>query len=257
MDILLLPERWPQLAVLFFCAGFVNGLVGFAFSAIAAVALWFLPPVQGVALIIAVSAFNQILMIGHTRRDFAWWSTREREGAMPFIAGGLCGTPLGLALLTHLRPPLMAASLGLFLVAYGLCNLLRPADARLNGAGTGMSLLVGALGGIVGGFSGFPSSVPVVYLSMKGVERHHARAILQPYVFVLQVFALGLIHAGDPRMFDLAFCRLLILCLPAAMVGSLCGLATYRRLSDMHFRRAVLGVLAVSGSTLVVKAFLL
>jgi uncharacterized membrane protein YfcA len=101
--------------VLFF-TGVVSGLSGFAFSAVAACILWLLPPLQALPLIMLLSTCNQLLSVGALRKELVLRSTAEREGALPYIAGGLVGVPIGLAILQALPTPIFSGGLGLFLI---------------------------------------------------------------------------------------------------------------------------------------------
>ena len=89
-------------AFVLFLAGVVSGLSGFAFSAVAACVLWLLPPLQAVPLIMLLSVCNQLLSVGTLRNEMVLCGTAKREGALAYIAGGLVGVPIGLALLQTL-----------------------------------------------------------------------------------------------------------------------------------------------------------
>jgi uncharacterized membrane protein YfcA len=240
-------------ALVLFLAGVVSGLAGFAFSAIAACILWLLPPLQAVPLIMLLSVCNQLLSIGKLRDEMVLWSTEEREGALPYIIGGLAGVPIGVAVLRELPANLVAGGLGAFLILYGAVTLLLPDRARINVSGWKAAGAVGALGGIVGGFSGFGASIVVVYLGLRGFGKSATRGITQPYIVVMQLVSLGVLAAAEPRIFNIFFWLLWAMTLPAVLVGSGTGVALYRRLSDGNFRRAVLILLIASGASLVAK----
>ena len=240
-------------AVVLFLSGVVSGLAGFAFSAIAACILWLLPPLQAVPLIMLLSACNQLLSISKLRQEMTLRGGAEREGALPYIMGGLAGVPIGVELLRTLPASLFAGGLGAFLVAYALVMLLMPGTLRIDVSGPKAAAAVGALGGVVGGFSGFGASVLVVYLGLRGVGKSATRGITQPYIVAMQLVSLGVLAATDPAIFNIFFWFLWALTLPAVLLGSGTGVALYRRLSDTNFRRAVLILLIVSGISLVAK----
>src|SRR5262245_2988299 len=153
-------------AVVLFLAGVVSGLSGFAFSAVAACVLWLLPPLQAVPLIMLLSLCNQLLSVGALRQEMMLRGTAEREGALAYIAGGLLGVPIGLGLLQTLPAGTFAGALGLFLIIYSALVLLKPDSLRIKLSGWKPAAAVGAAGGIIGGFSAFPGSMPVVYLGL-------------------------------------------------------------------------------------------
>lgn len=237
-----------------FLAGGVSGLSGFAFSAVAACVLWLLPPLQAIPLLMLLSATNQLLSAGSLRHDMKLLSSGEGEGAFPYILGGLAGVPVGLRLLKRLPAAQFACGLGLFLMAYAVFSLLKGSRLRLDASGWGPAVAVGAAGGIVGGFSGFPGSIPVVYLGLQGKTKSETRGVLQPYILTLQVVSLSILAVTRPSIFGGAFWLLFALALPSVLAGTWAGVTLYQRLSDANFRLAVWVLLFVSGTSLVVKS---
>ena len=243
-------------SIVLFLAGVVSGLAGFAFSAVAACVLWLLPPLQAVPLIMLLSTCNQLLSIGKLRREMTLLSTPEHEGALPYIIGGLAGAPVGVALLRGLPTNWFAAGLGLFLISYSVFMLAMPARVRIAMSGWKVTAIVGFLGGVVGGFSGFGASVIVVYLGLRKVDKSMTRGITQPFIVVMQLVSLGILAITAPTIFNGFFWLLWVITLPAVLLGTSSGIALYRRLSDHNFRRTVLILLILSGTSLVAKAFI-
>jgi len=243
-------------ALVLFLAGVVSGLSGFAFSAVAACVLWLLPPLQAVPLIMLLSACNQLLSVGTLRKEMVLRGTAEREGALAYIAGGLVGVPIGLGLLQALPTSTFAGGLGLFLIVYSVLVLLKPDSLRIKLSGWKPAVAVGAAGGIIGGFSAFPGSMPVVYLGLRGVSKAETRGITQPYILALQLISLGILALTHSAIFNAQFWLLWALTLPAVLLGSSTGVALYRRMSDVNFRRAVLILLIVSGVSLLAKTLI-
>lgn len=237
-----------------FLAGFVSGLSGFAFAAVAACILWLLPPLQAVPLVMLLSTCNQILSAGTLRRDMRLLPAGIGEGALPYIFGGIFGVPIGLHLLKALPSAAFAGFLGAFLVVYATFSLLKGNAFRFNVSGWRPAVVVGALGGIVGGFSAFPGSIPVVYLNLLGKTKIETRRVVQPYILTLQVISLGILAMTSPGTFGGSFWLLAAITLPAALTGTLMGVGAYRRMSDINFRRAVLMLLVLSGTSLVAKS---
>lgn len=247
------PAVAAVVAVVLFVAGVVSGLSGFAFSAIAACILWLLPPLQAIPLIMLLSVCNQLASVGQLRKEMVLRGTAEREGALAYIAGGVIGVPIGLALLHALPTRVFAIGLGLFLIIYSVFVLLKPDSLRIRLSGWRPAIAVGVAGGVVGGFSAFPGSMPVVYLGLRGSSKAETRGITQPYILALQLVSLSILAVTHSAIFDLQFWLLWGAALPAVLLGSLTGVALYRRMSEVNFRRAVLFFLIVSGLSLVVK----
>jgi uncharacterized membrane protein YfcA len=250
------PAEAAVVAVVLFIAGVVSGLSGFAFSAIAACILWLLPPLQAVPLIMLLSVCNQLASVGQLRKEMVLRGTAEREGALAYIAGGVIGVPIGLALLHALPTRVFASGLGLFLIIYSVFVLLKPASLRITLFGWRPAVAVGVAGGIVGGFSAFPGSMPVVYLGLRDFSKAETRGITQPYILALQLVSLSILALTHSAIFDLQFWVLWGAALPAVLLGSLTGVALYRRMSEVNFRRAVLCLLIVSGLSLLLKTLI-
>ena len=243
-------------AVVLFLAGVVSGLSGFAFSAVAACVLWLLPPLQAVPLIMLLSICNQLLSVGTLRKEMVLLGTAEREGALTYIAGGLVGAPIGLVALQALPTRTFAGGLGLFLIIYSALVLLKSDNLRIRLSGWKPAMAVGAAGGIVGGFSAFPGSMPVVYMALRGMSKAEIRGIAQPYILALQLVSLSILALTHLAIFNVQFWLLWALTLPAVLLGSSIGVVLYRRMSEVNFRRAVLILLMVSGVSLVVKTLI-
>jgi uncharacterized membrane protein YfcA len=248
------PAGAAMAALVFFLAGAVSGLSGFAFSAVAACTLWLLPPLQAVPLIMLLSVCNQLLSVGALRKELVLRSTLEREGALAYITGGLVGVPIGLGLLQALPTRLFGGGIGIFLIAYSLLVLLKPDHLRIRLSGWRPAMAVGAAGGVVGGFSAFPGSIPVVYLGLRGLSKTETRNITQPYILVLH--SLSILALTCTNIFNTRFWLLWALTLPAVLLGTSTGLTLYRRFSEVNFRRAVLILLLISGVSLLAKALI-
>jgi uncharacterized membrane protein YfcA len=85
-----------------------------------------------------------------------------------------------------------------------------------------------------------------------------ALARLRPavYILALQLLSLSILALTHSAIFDLQFWLLWGAALPAVLFGSLTGVALYRRMSEVNFRRAVLFLLIVSGLSLLVKTLI-
>jgi uncharacterized membrane protein YfcA len=229
-------------------ASLLSSIAGFAFSAICGAMLFHLSddPVQVVQIMVMCSIANQIAMTWAGRRDIVW-----RELAV-YLAGGMLGLSGGVWLLLHADHARYIPALGLFLLAYGLYMFLRePMVIRRQHAA--LDFLTGLLGGITGGAAGFPGAFVTIWCSMKGWDKTRQRAVFQPFILIMQVFALLLIsllrrQGAGGAGFDTND----LLFIPASLLGTSIGLALYRRLSDGQFARAVNILLIASGLSYIV-----
>jgi uncharacterized protein len=243
------------LLVIVGASALMSGLSGFGFSAIGALSLWLLPPKLGVPLLMCLSAANQLMSIRQLRADMPplrrWWP----HGPGPYLLGGLIGVPAGLKILQGLPSSTLVAVFGVFLVLYAAYSLLKPQTLRVpNAGGWILACVIGAIGGVVGGFTAFPGAAVVVWSGLRHLPKSESRAIVQPYILVLQLVALALLAVQHPETFSTVYWSLLLLTLPIVLPCTLVGVYFYRFLSDVSFRRVTFVLLGVSGAGLLVKA---
>lgn len=250
------PATLGAVVAVLFLSSLVSGLSGFAFSAVAAGVLWLLPPLQAIPLIMLLSTSNQLVSAGSLRRHMRLVPPPGGEGALPYIAGGVAGIPLGLHLLRHVPAGQFTVAFGTFLLGYGAILLLKPASLRTSATGWRPAVLIGAAGGVVGGLTAFPGALPTMWLGLRGTGKDEARGTVQPYILTLQILSLAGLAATAPQVFDRTFWVLWAAALPPVVAGSLVGVGLYRRMSETNFRRATYLLLAVSGASLMGKGLL-
>jgi hypothetical protein len=249
------PTTIIWLVVILAASALMSGLSGFGFSAIGALCLILLPPKLGVPLLMTLSAANQLMSLRQLKADMKpikhWWP----DGPAPYIVGGLIGVPIGLAILGSLPTVNLMLVFGAFLVIYAAYSLLRPHGARatLHGGWTA-SALVGLAGGVIGGFTAFPGAPVVVWSGLRHLPKRESRAIVQPYILVLQLVSISLLALQRPQTFDKTYWLLLAITVPVVLPCTLMGVRLYRSLSDINFRRVTFVLLGASGLGLLIKA---
>ena len=237
-----------------FLSGVMSGLSGFGFSAIGATTLLLLTPVLQVPLFQTLSTGNQLLSAGQLREDMPKSWKDVWAGPGPCMVGGLVGVPVGIWLLSHLPAMQLMMVFGTLLVAYSVYSMFKPASFKLRGFdGRASGAAVGFFGGVVGGFTAFPGAAVVVWTGLRGLSKARHRAIVQPYIIMSQIYSLGLIAWLHPSYLSTRFWLLLALSLPAVVPGTLSGLAIYKRMSDLNFKRVTYLLLGTSGLALLAK----
>ena len=237
-----------------FLSGVMSGLSGFGFSAIGAATLLLLPPILQVPLFQTLSTGNQFLSAGQLREDMPKSWKDIWAGPGPCMVGGAAGVPIGIWLLAHLPAARLMAVFGTLLVAYAVYSMFKPASFKLRGLdGSLCGALVGLLGGVVGGFTAFPGAAVVVWTGLRGLPKAQHRAIVQPYIIISQIYSLVLLALLHPSYLNSRFWLLAALSLPAVVPGTLSGLAIYRRMSDLNFKRVTYLLLGTSGIALLAK----
>jgi uncharacterized membrane protein YfcA len=233
----------------------MSGLSGFGFAAIGALCLWLLPPQLGVPLLMTLSVANQLVSLRQLNADMKplreWWP----GGAGPYLLGGVAGVPLGLTILHSLPSVQLMAIFGAFLVLYATYSLLKPERVCVSlKEGWVVPLLVGATGGVIGGFTAFPGAAVVVWSGLRRLPKSESRAIVQPYILGLQLLSLTMLALEHRETFGANYWRLLLLMLPIVAPCTLIGVTLYRTLSDVNFRRFTFMLLGTSGLGLLAKA---
>lgn len=219
----------------------VSSIAGFAFSAICAALL--LPlieePVQAVTVMLLSSIAIQSLSVWTLRRNV------DARALLPFLLGGILGLPGGVYLLLNAQAPDYVRLMGISLVVYGSFMLLRrPAIIR---GGPVHDAVAGALGGITGGLAAFPGALVTIWCGMKGWDKGRQRGVYQPFILVMQVLTLAAVTAMAPSAPGFGIAATAWAFVPAALLGTCCGLAFYKRLSDGQFTVAVNLLLIVAG----------
>ena len=227
-----------------FFGAFVSGLAGFAFSAVAGgILLHILEPIEAVPLMMACSVGVQATNLWALRNDIRW------KDSLILVTGGLLGVPISIWLLHTIDPHLFRALFGSAVAIYASYMLLRRSLNCLQPMHRGRNVLVGFGGGIIGGLTAMPGALPTIWCDIHGLPKNQQRAIVQPFIATIQVFALALMLARNDvssRVFlDFA------VSVPALLAGSALGILAFRHVDELMFRRIVLLILLVSGVLLI------
>lgn len=247
-------RQLASIETIVFLSGVMSGLSGFGFSAIGAASLLFLAPTLQVPLFQTLSTGNQMLSAGQLREDMPRSRKQLWAGPGPCMLGGTLGAPIGIWLLSHLPAARLMAVFGSLLTAYALYSMFKPASFKLRGFDGKLSgATVGFLGGVVGGFTAFPGAAVVVWTGLRGLPKAQHRAIVQPYIIMSQIYSLVLVALLHPAFLNHRFWLLALISLPTVIPGTLTGLAIYRRMSDLNFKRVSYLLLGISGLSLLAK----
>jgi uncharacterized protein len=224
--------------------GFVSGLAGFG-TALMALGIWLyaLPPSLAVPLVLICS------VAGQTTTLPSMWRSFDFTLIWPFLIGGLAGVPLGTMLIAHADPHTFKLAFGVFLLLFPVALYLQRAPVAFRFGGKAADIAIGFAGGIMGGLAGLSGPLPILWASVRGWGKAERRGVFQVFNWTILLTALclqigsGLIKAD---MIPLA-----LLALPGTVLGAWLGKRVYHVLSDRNFRDIVLGLLFLSGVSLV------
>lgn len=245
--------NWPGLDIVAIIvlgaavAGFVQGLSGFGFSLVA-VSFWAWTIEPRVAAVLAVfgGLTGQVLAAVTVRRGFHW------PRLLPFVAGGLLGIPLGMLLLPRLDAAGFRAFIGAVLAIWCPVMLFAANIPRITVGGRFADALAGLAGGVMGPLGGATGAVPTLWCTLRGFDKDSQRAVIQNFnLATLAATFGGYLLAG---VVTREMLPLLLIVAPVMLVPVLLGARLYIGISELAFRRIVLGLLTASGVALLVSS---
>jgi hypothetical protein len=113
---------------------------------------------------------------------------------------------------------------------------------------------IGVLNGLLGGLTGLGGVISTIWVQLGGGSKDAQRAIFQPVLFITMTMT-TLTFATAGHLFNMDIFKLFFMGLPALLLGLWVGVKLYGRLDDASFRKVILILLLLSGSSLVLPAF--
>jgi uncharacterized membrane protein YfcA len=230
-----------------FIGGFVSGLTGFG-TGISALPLWLyaVPPLLAGPLVVICSVISQIQTLP------AIWHAIDPKRALPFIAGGLVGVPVGTLLLPHISLTAFKLVVALLLIAYCSFLLLRRIRFHVQWGGRLADGVVGLCGGVMGGLAGLSGPLPIIWAGLRGWEKDAKRGVFQ--AFNLSILSFALVAQAFAGLMTAELGRLVLIALPGTLVGAFIGRRLYSRLDNVRFDKVVLVLLLIAGFALLLSA---
>jgi uncharacterized protein len=229
-------------------AAIVKGAIGFGFPLIATPitsAIW---DARHAVLVISLAGFAN--NVGITMRGGGSRPTFRR--LIPTVAGLVVGTFVGSLLLASVDPNLLALIVGTAAVAFGLVSLLKPDLAVPPHLERYLALPMGLLGGLLGGSTGIFAPALASYT-------HALKLSKREFVFFMTLLLLvgtgvQVVSYWQLGLFDLTVMLVALLSCVPNFLGVSIGTRLQDRIDPILFRRMVIVVILVSGSSLVVRA---
>lgn len=239
----------PDMALLILGAvlgGLVNGLSGFGY-AIMALGVWllFLPPTLAGPLVV-------ISIIGSNLQALprVWPHINLRHTA-PFVAGGVVGVPLGVALLGLVSVPIFKGFVAAVILVFLAMMLVFGRHIRLPASAERFNPLIGVVGGTMGGLAGLAGVAPTIWATLLRWDKPTKRGIFQSYNLSMAILSiLALLWAGylTPE-----FWRLALICVPVSAAAAWVGVRIFERLGEAQFHGLVMGILGASGVSILLS----
>jgi uncharacterized membrane protein YfcA len=228
-------------------AGFVQGLSGFAFGLVAmSVWAWTLEPQLAAMLALSGALTGQVVAALTVRRGF------DLVQLAPFVFGGLAGIPLGIVILPLLDIQLFRALLGFLLVVWCPFMLLAPNLPPVTFGGRTANGVAGLLGGVLSGLGGFSGMFPTLWCTLRRMNKDTQRSIIQNFNLTMLGCAMAAHAASGSITRDML--PAIALAAAAMLIPSLIGARVYIGISEVAFRKVVLGLLTASGVALLASS---
>lgn len=241
-------QRLAAVAVVFFLAGAVKGVLGMGLPTVGIALLGLVMPVPQAASLIAVPSFAtnvwQAARGGRLRALLArLW---------PMLLAALAGIALGAPLMEARHARLSALLLGGCLLAYGIAGLAglhlpRPAPRRERITG----VVAGGLTGLLTAATGVFALPAVPFLQALDLPKDELTQALGLY-FTASTIGLAAILWRSGAL-NLGAGWVSAAALVPALLGMAAGQAWRTRFSEQAFRRALFGGLAVLGAWMLVR----
>ncbi len=228
-------------------AGMVQGLAGFG-SALVAIPLMalFLDMATAVPLMAFTAALMAVINAVHLRRAVRW------RPLLPLLGGYLIGTPLGLYFLVSAPEALVLGLLGILLSVYAATALAgRVPDYRWIRE---QAMALGAVSGALG--AAFSTNGPpiILHVSSQDWPADVKKAVLSMFFVTSSVITVGAFVAGG--LISATTVQLALRAIPALIVGTVLGIAVYRRMSVKGYQRITFGLVLAMGLMMTVRAAL-
>ena len=235
---------------IFLLGGVIKGILGFGLPLITMSLLPFVVPVEKSivisALVQPLTNLGQLITSGGIRR--------AAESVMPVLLGLPAGVIVGTWFLASLESENLLAILGCTVLAFSLYNLtgfsIRITDTYRQITGG----ILGFAGGVIGILTSINGPVFIMYLLGIGADRQNFRSAIA----LLFVVSALLISSGfwSVGLLDKPTVLLGMYCLLPAFAGMWLGNLVGKKIPAEVFRRIVLAILAVIGSSFLFKSTL-
>ena len=211
-----------------------------------AVWAWVVAPQLAGPMVVFGSLVGQLLSLHSVRSGFDW------RRIAPFIIGGVCGVPLGVALLRHVDPRDFRIGLGSLLIVYCTVMLFAWRLPPLVWGGRVADGGIGFISGLMGGLGGFTGPATTLWCTLRRWNKDAQRAVFQSFNIAIHSLTLTL-YALSGAITGTAL-QMFAIILPAVIIPTLIGNRIYLRFSENDFRRVVLVLLLLIGVTMVASA---
>ncbi|UJX42786.1 sulfite exporter TauE/SafE family protein [Desulfovibrio sp. JY] len=234
------------LALAALCGGFTQGLAGFGSTLVALPMLALVMDLRVATPVCCLLAVTlNIILTGKLRGHIVWPALALLLGA------SLPGMAIGAQALRSVSDVFLKGALGLAVLAF-VAHALRRRDTGPR-AGTGLGLLAGFTAGCMGAAIGVNGPPVVAWISRQGYDRNGVRATLTAYFLLAGIGVVSAQYLAG--LLNREVWTRTAVAAPALVIGLAAGMACCGRIGERAFSRVMLGVLGLSGVSLLAQAF--
>ncbi len=104
----------------------------------------------------------------------------------------------------------------------------------------------------MGGIGGFTGTLPTLWCTLRGYDRHVQRAVIQNFNLSMLLVTMGAYLATG--IVTLEVLPMFAIVLPAMLLPTVLGTRFYKKINDVTFRKIVLTLLTASGIALLISS---
>jgi uncharacterized membrane protein YfcA len=216
--------------VIFFFAGFLQGLTGFGSALLAIPLLTLLMDIKAAVPLCMLNGLALTCYLSlHLRTHL------DPKKILPLLIGSLPGIVAGASLLTRVDSHLLRMAIGLLLITFTLYRLfVRPLPLRLAGW---WGYIAGFFTGAIGAALSAGGPPAIIYTTLTGWNKEELRATLSGF-FVISGLITVVVHALT-GVSTLATLSCFFLTVPFVLMGTICGSWMSGRFSQAAYLRLV------------------
>jgi hypothetical protein len=226
----------------------VFGLSGFGSTVISVPILAHFLPITYLVPLMALLDLASAAFIGTSGREHV--AKTEMKRIVPFMFVGFVA---GATLLVGVSDDYLRAALGIFAIAVGLHGIFNPGVHGVISAW--WSVPAGIVGGALATVFGAGGPIYATYLSGRLHDKHEMRSTMSALISI-SAFTRAAIYVVAGLILHLSMMAGLVLLAPFVWIGLKLGHRIHVGLTQQQMRRAVGGVLLLTGGSLLVRTFL-
>ena len=237
-------ESYLFLALIAFCAGFIQGLSGFG-SVLLSLPLLvlFLEVKTAIPVVALFGVALSIFLLVQLRQHWDW------KKVYPLCLGSIPGAPVGVWFLNQTEAQFIQWTVGVVLIAYALYSLLLKPAARATG--TTWAYLCGFIAGCLGGAISASGPPVIVYTSLQSWSKDQIKVTLQGF-FVISGIVVIIFQAIGGLVTERVLWYFLT-ALPLLLGGTWVGSLLYGRMKEETYRKILLILMGLLGLFMILK----